>query len=280
MIYLSHVDTKRQDMIVQAKFLEQSHKDVGITHPLVILKTDERKKYKKYSVTDVNYAMYNRYISVMEYIKNHSLQKETICVLDCDMFFFKEYIPIEVTNNEVVSQEWYGAERWVNEWKWFLDSDFDHYQKDKKFDNTVPNKLYTPYYMKGETLYNLYKTALNVDNILRKKHKWWMTELLAVNYASWYLNLKITYDTIAAVRWFLFENNPKGKHLENYSLIHYCNDIEGIKPSNIKKYHMHDGIHMIKSIKNFLSTDKPKIEWDKKTLDFFIKMYKGIDNEN
>ncbi len=129
MIYLSHVDTKRQDMIVQAKFLEQSHKDVGITHPLVILKTDERKKYKKYSVTDVNYAMYNRYISVMEYIKNHSLQKETICVLDCDMFFFKEYIPIEVTNNEVVSQEWYGAERWVNEWKWFLDSDFDHYQK-------------------------------------------------------------------------------------------------------------------------------------------------------
>ena len=48
MIYLAHVDPIRKDMITQADFLQRSHREIGIKEPLVILKTNERKKYKQY----------------------------------------------------------------------------------------------------------------------------------------------------------------------------------------------------------------------------------------
>lgn len=281
MIYLVHIDSTRPDMYAQARFLEKSHRDVGIREPLVVLESDERSKFEKYGCID-DYSMYNRYISVIEYIEKNNLQDETIFLLDTDMVFCKKYNPYAVKYGEVVSQEWVGGPNWRDYWKYFDEEGFKgikSIKSKKEFDNTNPNKLHTPYYMLGRTFLDLYYVSLEVEKILRKKVKWWMTELLSVNYASWYLDLKVKYDTLGAMKWFTDigwypDANSKGANLDNYTLIHYANSLSGISgDSGIIKYNMHDSTVMLQQIDNFMKNDKPKTEWDKRVLDFYINAY-------
>ena len=273
MIYLAHVDPIRKDMITQADFLQRSHREIGIKEPLVILKTNERKKYKQYGCVD-DYPMYNRYIGVMEYIKNNSLENETICLLDCDMFFHKPYKPVPVGDNEIISQKWVGAANWQHCWDMFRDPAFDIFKQSKDINLTNPIAIYTPYYMKGHVYFNLFKIAMKAEEIIRKKTTWWMTELLCVGYASSCLNLKVRYENLGAACWFVNnpKENPTGVISDQYPLIHYCCALKG-KKSEIKKYKMDDRKYMLEQIDKFVKNDKPIGEFDQKILDFFIRMY-------
>jgi hypothetical protein len=274
MIYLAHADPLRKDMLTQADFLLRSHKEVGIKEPLIIVKTNERKKFKQYGCVD-DYAMYNRYIGIIEYIKNNRLENETICLLDCDMFFHKQYKPILVGDNEIVTQKWIGAERWDRYWSLFKDPAFDVFKQSKSIDLSNPVTMYTPYYMKGDVYSNLFKIAMRSEQIIRKKTTWWMTELLCVGFASACLNLKIKYENLAATCWFAEnpKDNPTGINVDDYPLIHYCCPISGKGGTTIKKYKMEDTKFMLSAIDNFVKTDKAYRQVDIKTLEFFKKMY-------
>lgn len=274
MIYLAHVDPLRKDMITQADFLKRSHKEVGIREPLVILKSNERKKFKQYGCID-DYTIYNRYIAVIEHIKNNNLQNETICVLDCDMFFQKQYTPILIGDNDIVTQKWIGSRGWPEYWRIFQSDEFNSFKQSKDIDLDNPIRVCTPYYMKGSVYLNLYKLALRAESIIRKKTNWWMTEQLCISFCIACLNLNVIYENLGLVDWMLTfkDENINGLDINNYPLLHYSKPIDGINKTQIKKYNMHDHAFMLNEIDKFVKSDKPATEWDKRILDFYIKMY-------
>ena len=274
MIYLAHVDPTRKDMVKQSEFLVRSHKEVGINDQLIILKTDERKKFKQYGVND-KYTMYNRYIGVMEYITRHNAENEIICVLDCDMFFHKKYTPLPISKSEMVSQMWIGGEDWKQYWNYVKDPEFDKFQERTKVDIDNPVKMIVPYYMHGSNYLAVYKMALEVDKLIRLKTQWWMTEMVAVSFTSNCLNLKVKYDNIGCTSWFVDnpKQNPNGVSVSDYPIIHYCVPVKGKKGTQISKGKMHDEKFMLNEIDNFLKKDEPKEEIDKRVLDFYIRMY-------
>jgi hypothetical protein len=274
MIYLAHADPLRKDMLVQADFLVRSHKEVGIKDPLIIVKTNERKKFKQYDCVD-DYAMYNRYIGIIEYIKNNRLENETICLLDCDMFFHKQYKPILVGDNEIVTQKWVGGGNWQKFWELFDDSNFDIFKQSKNIDLRNPVTIHTPFYAKGNIYSNLFKIAMKSEQIIRKKTTWWMTELLCLGFSSACLNLKIKYENLGAACWFVdnYKENPSGMSVDDYPIIHYSCPIEGKGGTTIKKYKMEDTKFMLSAIDNFVKTDKAYRQVDIKTLEFFKRMY-------
>ena len=274
MIYLAHVDPTRKDMMKQSEFLVRSHKEVGINDQLIILKTDERKKFKQYGLND-KYALYNRYIAVMEYITRHNAENEIICVLDCDMFFQKKYTPLPISKSEMVSQMWIGGEDWKQYWNYVKDPEFDKFQERTKVDIDNPVKMIVPYYLHGTNCLALYKMALEVEKLIRQKTQWWMTEMVAVSFTSNCLNLKVKYDNIGCTSWFVDnpKQNPNGISIDDYPMIHYCIPVRGKKGTEIRKYKMHDEKFMLNEIDNFLKKDEPKEEIDRRVLDFYIRMY-------
>ena len=271
MIYLVHVDPNRKDLIKQSELLVKSHNDVGNTERIVVIKQNQSKKFKKYNLPD-NYALYNRYISIIEYISDNNLENEIICVLDCDMFFLKKLIPKQIDRNEIVSQKWeYG--KIVKEWRkahWEL---FDlpefspHKSRIKNFDIYNPELILVPYYGYGSTIKELFTFALNAEKHFRKYNKDWETEMYCVSFAATCLNVKITYDKLGAMANFV------GESYKDYYMIHYGFPVLG-KDDNakLKKYNIWNREVFLEEIKEFEKIG-PKSGIHECIFEFYKKVY-------
>lgn len=272
MIYLVHVDPTRKDLVKQAEMLAKSHSEVNCSDKIVFLKQNQKHKFKEYNLPD-DYPLYNRYISVIDYIKTNNLNNDIICVLDCDMFFIKKIIPKQIEKNELVSQKWdYGkiSKDWRKaHWELFNLPEFSgHKSRIKSFDIYDPELILVPYYGYGSTIKELYTVALNAEKYFRKHTKDWESEMYCVSFAATCLNVKVTYDKLGAV-------GSDEDDYKNYSLIHYGHPVKSKKQDVVlKKYNMWNRDVFLNEIKEFENFG-PLRPIDECILNFFKRVYEN-----
>jgi hypothetical protein len=271
MIYLVHVDPTRQDMLKQCEFLQRSHAEFKNSDKMVILKQDQRSKFKSYGLDD-NYPLYNRFISIIEYIKNNKLENEIVCVLDCDMFFRKRLVPRSISKNELVAQKWiYGKINgsWRKDhWKAFDSPEFEMYKsRIKTFDPYKSELILVPFYCYGSTMVELFRNSLNLIKKFRSLFKDWEAELYCLSFTATCLNIKTTYDKLGCGN-----DEWGGEDYNEYDMIHYGFAVKSKKETLLKKYNMHKTEEFVAELKQ-IEKEGPLREIDKVMIDFYKKMY-------